>query len=703
MSAQPERIEAPEKVAARRFADEVIRKGYKAEALHLWQRANGSPWCWRIRCKHPATGEKWIRPMHRTASGFELGEPPAPPEGKPLYHLPELLKVPAPSDAVLIVEGEKCADALAKLGMVATTSGSADSAEAVDWTPLRGRRALVWPDFDTAGMRYAEAVCAKLRALGCAVDVIDVGALGLEPKGDCVDWLALHPNATAADVLALPKLSKPAPAVSVEDRAEPRALPDPLPKVAPFNRDLLPASIRAWCEDAAEGLDVPLDFLAVPAVVALGGAIGRAVGVRPKVHERWIEPAILWGAVIGRPSTGKSPALAPARRMLERLERQEAERYREALASFEADALVAAALAETARTKVKDAVRSGDFDAARQAAMTAAASPSEAPPETRLVVTDATVEKLGAILQGNPRGLLMFRDELIGWLAAMDREGREGDRAFWLECWTGSPYTVDRIGRGTLRIEACAVSVLGGIQPGKLAAYVRGAVRGGMGDDGLVQRFGLAVYPDLPPTWRYSDRPANPDAERQARLTFERLRAITPQGIGATVDEDGALPWLPLAEDAREVWIDWQQELMTRLRAGQEPPHLESHFSKYRSIAVRLALVLHLADTAGGPVSGEAMARALDWCGYLESHARRIYAPLADGGIGAAHLLLKRRSDLPDPFTARDVYNRDWSGLDREAVERAIEALIEYGHLAELPPEQGNGRPTARYRWGASA
>ncbi|EQD80890.1 phage related protein, partial [mine drainage metagenome] len=130
-----------------------------------------------------------------------------------------------------VVEGEKCADALAKLGMVATTSGSADSAAAADWTPLEGRRALIWPDFDTAGQRYGETVAAKLRALGCTVAVIDAAALGLEPKGDCVDWLAQHPNATSSDVLALPIL---APAEARDARGEPEPLRRPLPDAVSY-------------------------------------------------------------------------------------------------------------------------------------------------------------------------------------------------------------------------------------------------------------------------------------------------------------------------------------------------------------------------------------------------------------------------------------------------------------------------------------
>lgn len=480
----------------------------------------------------------------------------------------------------------------------------------------------------------------------------------------------------------------------------PRPLPDPLPSVAPFDPAMLPDSLRGWCVDAAEGLGVPLDFLAVPAIVACAAAIGRVIAVRPKLQDRWIERAILWGAVIGRPSAGKSPALSPARRMLARLEGDAAKLHAEALRDFEAEQAVAAVHAENAKKAMRAAIKGADSAKAQALAREATAPELEAPREPRIVVADATTEKLGELLNANPRGLLMMRDELTGWLASLDREGRECDRSFWLECWNGTgPYVVDRIGRGTVRIEACAVSVLGGIQPGKLAEYVRGAVKGGMGDDGLMQRFQLGVYPDLPASWRYRDVAPGAACEMRAHETFMRLRAITPASVGASVGDGFDLPWLPLADDARALWIEWQELLMPRLRSGSEPAHMESHLAKFPALACRLALVLHLCDAEGGPVSGEAMARALDWCGYLESHARRIYAPLADGGLSAAHALLRKRKELPDVFTARDVYRKHWGALDQDATANALDVLAEYGHLIELSPEQGTGRPSARYAW----
>ncbi|MCI4567565.1 AAA family ATPase [Lysobacter sp. CFH 32150] len=193
-------VETPQG-AARRLAASAIRDGFQPAALHCYCDVQGRPLFWRIRAKHP-DGRKWMRPMRFDGAGYSIGEPAAPAEGKPLYRLPELLA--DPTALVWIVEGEACVDALAKLGLVATTSGGESSTNVADWSPLRGRSARLWPDNDAAGARYADAVAAVLKPLGCDLRRLNVTALNLHEKGDAVDWIATHPDATAAEVEALP-------------------------------------------------------------------------------------------------------------------------------------------------------------------------------------------------------------------------------------------------------------------------------------------------------------------------------------------------------------------------------------------------------------------------------------------------------------------------------------------------------------------
>ena len=143
-------------IAARRLAKSIIQKGFKPEALHVYHDQDNKPLYWRMRLKHPETHVKWIRPMHRrNEQFFVFGEPDFPGK-KPLYQLPSIMQ--HPQATVWITEGEWCADHFIRLGLIATTSGSADSADTADWTPLANRKVIIWPDKDAAGLNYAQAV-----------------------------------------------------------------------------------------------------------------------------------------------------------------------------------------------------------------------------------------------------------------------------------------------------------------------------------------------------------------------------------------------------------------------------------------------------------------------------------------------------------------------------------------------------------------
>ena len=262
-----ERTENPQQ-AARRLAESVLRKRYVLTALHPYTSASGAPIFWRIRAEHE-TEPKWIRPMMQDASGaFVLGEPPAPSTGKPLYRLHMLAQ--NPSAAVIVTEGEAKAGRLERIGCTVTTSGSSSSADGADWSPLRGRRVLIWPDNDAAGAKYAQAVAAKLQGIAAEVRIIDVSRLSLPPKGDAVEWLEAHPGATADAVLALPVLPPASPA-SV-DSTETDALP-PLPISGAIER------ARALLLPEHNGTDAPypLDMLGPLAEAARDLAEGAQV------------------------------------------------------------------------------------------------------------------------------------------------------------------------------------------------------------------------------------------------------------------------------------------------------------------------------------------------------------------------------------------------------------------------------------------
>jgi putative DNA primase/helicase len=90
------------------------------------------------------------------------------------------------------------------------------------------------------------------------------------------------------------------------------------------------------------------------------------------------------------------------------------------------------------------------------------------------------------------------------------------------------------------------------LQPTKLFEYLRGAVTGGAGDDGLAQRFQLLVYPDIKNVWTQVDRPPDIEAADKANSIFVRLAKIDPLALGAVQHYPGAIPVLRFDQTAQE-------------------------------------------------------------------------------------------------------------------------------------------------------
>src|SRR5215218_7935353 len=106
---------------------------------------------------------------------------------------------------------------------------------------------------------------------------------------------------------------------------------------------MIPKPLRRWIMDVSERMQIPPDFAAAGAVVVAGSLIGRKVGIHPKRQDDWLVVPNLWGAVVGRPSLLKSPALAEVMKPLTRLVAEAYERHEEDIKSYEAEALAAEA------------------------------------------------------------------------------------------------------------------------------------------------------------------------------------------------------------------------------------------------------------------------------------------------------------------------------------------------------------------------
>jgi hypothetical protein len=368
-------------------------------------------------------------------------------------------------------------------------------------------------------------------------------------------------------------LSRPHDSSDTIEWPEPEALVSELPPVMPFDPALLPSSLRSMVLDVAERMQVPIDYPAVAAVAALGGVVGRRALIQPKRDDTtWIVVPNLWGGVVAPPGAMKSPVLtamvAPLR-AIEGMWRQEDSR---AVTEFE----MARERAELDQQAWKDTYR-----AAQKAGRELPEKPTselERPSERRLLCSDATFESLHTLLAVNPGGLFLQRDELAGWLAGLDRQGREQERAFALESWNGdSSFTVDRIGRGRVHVEHCCLSIFGGIQPSRIRGYLAEALRDGPLSDGLIQRFGLLVWPDERVSWTYIDGGPDVVAIQRAAEVYRCLASLDPANPLV----------LKFDPTAQLLFRDWISDLERRIRSRELSPAIQAHLSKFRKLMPR--------------------------------------------------------------------------------------------------------------------
>lgn len=468
---------------------------------------------------------------------------------------------------------------------------------------------------------------------------------------------------------------------------EPVPFTSQLLPVETFSIKLLPNSLRDWLVDICQRMDnAPIDFAAVSALCALGSLLGRKVSICPKQHDNWQVIPNLWCAIIGRPSSKKTPLLNEIIKPIKDFERTASEDYKAALEDHQIDQELQQ-LQKKQNQKAAEKHLSRDEPHDAKALLQKGLENIEEPTRRRHLVNDSTVPKLGEILADNPMGVMLFRDELVGWLKSLDRDDRGEDRAFFLECWNGmGGFTFDRISRGTIEIKHAVLSIIGGIQPSKFIPYLQSQKKG-QGDDGLIERFQLMVYPDKP-AFTYVDRHPNNDAKTKAHAVFQKLNEIA---------EPTEIPTLRFSQEAQVVFNDWYQSLHKRLDQEDISPQLESHLAKYPSLMPSLALILHCCDhSIEKPVGIEAAIQAVAWCHYLESHAKRIYG-LVDDNEQSAKALLKKLPNLVSPFSSTDFIKKGWAGLSTsDEVQKALDELVRR-HYLQNQTIKSSGRDKTLY------
>jgi len=639
------------------------------------------------------------------------------------YRLPRILS--STFEVIFVTEGEKDSDTLDGLGLIATTAASGV------WTQemiafLAGRDVAILIDNDGIGLVKGDDLAKKLYGTAKSIRVVWLPG----PKGsDVTDWFgAAHTVEELHKIVGeTPLMQAPASYADADGWGEPLDLRPELPSVPVFDIHWLPECLRPLVEEVSESMQVPVDFPAATITVALAGITGRRISLRPKYKDSsWKMPSVLWGCLIGPPGSLKTPVLERIVQPLVEIEKEwraiealDVETYETAKAQRDIEQQVW-------ESEVKAAIKSNQPQPPRPEGTLLE------PEKRRILVTDANYESLHVILKANPAGTFCVRDELSGWLAGLEQDNRAMERPFWLSLWNGSGhYAIDRITRGNVYVPDMCGSIFGNLVPTSAARLVA-AVANGKQDDGFLERFSFAVWPDIG-SWKYIDRQTQPSAAQR----WERV-------VRAIVALSGTDP-LPMNFNpaAQEIFVNWISNLHKKLGADSLlHPAMQSLLAKYPKTLVVIAGIYQLAEMADSGellsraaivepytervrpsrrivlphqpnqlppapvestlISVQNIRRAIEIVNYLEAHAHRLYSCVITPQLSASHNLARhlRRGDLDPKFSKRDIQRRNWTGLqEAELIEAAINHVADLHWIRPVPApttEKG-GRPTIQY------
>lgn len=439
--------------------------------------------------------------------------------------------------------------------------------------------------------------------------------------------------------------------------------------------------------DMAQGAGAPVDYVAVSFLAVAASLIGGKRKVKPYAEADWTEPCILWTGLVGDPSSAKSPALDRTTTVLRDMEQAYAEQHKETVNIWRSDVERAKVEFANYQARVKDATRDG----ASTPPLPADAVEPNQPQRRRLLVQDSTPEKLAEILSGNPSGTLHLRDELAGWLTSFDRY-TPGGREFWLEAYGGRPFVIDRKGSPEpTTVPFNGVSVVGGIQPEKLADALFGR---GKPDDGLVARF----------LWAW---PHRPDYQRPKRRTdHSALRAIYDrlEQLGWGIGPDGRQTSVIISLDSHAADVFEQFERDNR-EAGDEAWGLYKSFcGKLGGMVLRLALVSELARWAyeGGPepktISAKTVAAVAEFMDeYAKPTAMRVFGdaslpPVERNAAVLARLIQRHKlRKVNARELKRTPYKQHLPGMrEAEPLNEALAFLVEADWLQPIGARAGS-------------
>lgn len=223
-------------------------------------------------------------------------------------------------------------------------------------------------------------------------------------------------------------------------------------KINEFPINILPNSFQKFIIESFNSLGFSKDYTACSMLCAVATCVGNSVKV--KVKEGYIDSPIFWIAIVGSRGANKTHPLANVLKPFNGIEKRSFTKYSIDIDNYNS-------LSEKAKKKEKK------------------------PIFKQTLISDFTIEALQSCLAFNKKGVLLYKDELIGFVNDMNKYKKNGsDEQFFLESFNNGDYTVNRKTQDTLHIENIFINIIGTIQNDVLTSLAKGHT-----ENGLLDRF----------------------------------------------------------------------------------------------------------------------------------------------------------------------------------------------------------------------
>jgi hypothetical protein len=429
----------------------------------------------------------------------------------------------------------------------------------------------------------------------------------------------------------------------------------------PFPISDLPPVLASFCREVSRAVGCDESFPAMVALSACSSAIGTTRQLCIKYG--WFVPPIVWTLLVGESGTQKSPPFRMAMAPLKEKQQRDADAFMSESAQYQSDL-------KTWKRENKQWERTQEG---------AEPEEPERPVRSRCLVQDATIEALAPVLNENPRGVLLARDELSGWLAGFDKYSGKASSSSevpkWLEIYNAESITIDRKtgDERFLFVRRPFVSICGGIQPGILSRCLTDEHK----DSGLQSRLLMTFPPRQAKEWR--DDELSPETQAKYGECIQSLFDLKHD------DSSGELrpATLSLSPEARELYKQYVN--LTGKEQAAMHGHLASQWSKLEEIPARLAIILHCVRqvTAGvadhWEIDEQTMHAAINLGEWFKGETLRINRVLTlPEAEREAQQLVKWIQTQGGKITARDL-----SRLRRDITtsEEAEEKLIQLSEM----------------------